>query len=80
MAHNPYGAAPGSAMDDIACLLNGFAKRCKECRKPTMNKWLTGGQCPACTGAKVEGHRDFGSNGGIHCDVSSGPCSCGAWH
>jgi len=20
------------------------------------------------------------SNGGVRCDVSSGPCSCGAWH
>ncbi len=23
---------------------------------------------------------DLGSNGGIKCDVVSGPCSCGAWH
>ncbi|MCC6934209.1 MAG: hypothetical protein IT406_00735 [Candidatus Yanofskybacteria bacterium] len=22
----------------------------------------------------------FGFNGGRGCDVSSGPCSCGAWH
>jgi hypothetical protein len=22
----------------------------------------------------------YGSNGGVKCDVSSGPCSCGAWH
>ena len=22
----------------------------------------------------------FGSNGGVGCDVRSGPCSCGAWH
>lgn len=22
----------------------------------------------------------FGSNGGVGCDVLSGPCSCGAWH
>ena len=21
-----------------------------------------------------------GSNGGVKCDVSNGPCSCGAWH
>ena len=21
-----------------------------------------------------------GSNGGVKCDVASGPCSCGAWH
>ena len=23
---------------------------------------------------------DLGTNGGRRCDVSSGPCSCGAWH
>lgn len=22
----------------------------------------------------------LGSNGGRNCDVSSGPCACGAWH
>ena len=22
----------------------------------------------------------FGRNGGTRCDVSSGPCACGAWH
>ena len=22
----------------------------------------------------------FGRNGGIACDVTSGPCACGAWH
>ena len=22
----------------------------------------------------------FGRNGGIACDVMSGPCACGAWH
>ncbi len=22
----------------------------------------------------------FGTNSGVHCDVSSGPCACGAWH
>jgi hypothetical protein len=22
----------------------------------------------------------FGTNGGINCDVSEGPCACGAWH
>ena len=22
----------------------------------------------------------YGSNGGRGCDVSKGPCSCGAWH
>ena len=23
---------------------------------------------------------DFGSNGGVRCDVLLGPCACGAWH
>ena len=23
---------------------------------------------------------DLGKNGGVRCDVTSGPCSCGAWH
>jgi hypothetical protein len=27
-----------------------------------------------------EEHASHGSNGGRRCDVSSGPCSCGAWH
>jgi hypothetical protein len=25
-------------------------------------------------------HVDLGTNGGIRCDVVSGPCACGAWH
>jgi hypothetical protein len=28
----------------------------------------------------IEGRRTGRSNGGIACDVSSGPCACGAWH
>jgi hypothetical protein len=29
----------------------------------------------------MQSHEGFlGSNGGARCDVSSGPCSCGAWH
>jgi hypothetical protein len=28
----------------------------------------------------IEGKRVGRSNGGIPCDVTSGPCSCGAWH
>ena len=30
----------------------------------------------------IDAHSDgsLGSNGGRNCDVSSGPCSCGAWH
>ena len=27
-----------------------------------------------------EQHASFGTNGGRRCDVSHGPCSCGAWH
>lgn len=23
---------------------------------------------------------DMGTNGGVRCDTSSGPCACGAWH
>ncbi len=23
---------------------------------------------------------DMGTNGGVRCDVISGPCACGAWH
>jgi len=25
-------------------------------------------------------YASFGTNGGVRCDVSSGPCACGAWH
>lgn len=27
-----------------------------------------------------EDHAYVGTNGGQNCDVTSGPCSCGAWH
>lgn len=27
-----------------------------------------------------ETYAPHGTNGGTNCDVSSGPCSCGAWH
>ena len=33
--------------------------------------------------AVMEAHSVYasqGTNGGRRCDVSSGPCSCGAWH
>lgn len=23
---------------------------------------------------------DMGTNGGVRCDVTAGPCACGAWH
>lgn len=31
----------------------------------------------------VQAHEEYcslGSNAGVRCDVTSGPCSCGAWH
>jgi hypothetical protein len=28
----------------------------------------------------IEGKRTGRVNGGVPCDVSRGPCSCGAWH
>jgi hypothetical protein len=39
-------------------------------------------KCPVCreVADTVQGHRDYGRNGGIVCDTNSGPCSCGAWH
>jgi hypothetical protein len=27
-----------------------------------------------------EKYASYGTNGGVRCDVASGPCSCGAWH
>jgi hypothetical protein len=27
-----------------------------------------------------ERYANLGRNGGIRCDVVSGPCACGAWH
>jgi hypothetical protein len=30
--------------------------------------------------AVFDSHRTGRVNGGIACDVSSGPCRCGAWH
>jgi hypothetical protein len=81
MSFFPYGAAPGSPMDDIALLLNGLAKRCAACNRPTHNKWLKDKKCPICREDKtVRGNTDYGSNGGQACDTFSGPCSCGAWH
>jgi hypothetical protein len=78
----PYGAQPGSPMDNVALLLNGLAKRCTTCRRPTMLKWLEDGLCPVCrkVADQTPGHRSYGSNAGRECDTNSGPCSCGAWH
>lgn len=31
----------------------------------------------------MQAHSDFvsmGTNGGVKCDVTSGPCACSAWH
>ena len=30
--------------------------------------------------AAHEEYASLGTNGGVRCDVTSGPCSCGAWH
>lgn len=30
--------------------------------------------------ALMDAHPKLGENGGQKCDVTSGPCSCGAWH
>ena len=32
--------------------------------------------------ALMEAHSqvDLGTNGGVRCDVTEGPCACGAWH
>jgi hypothetical protein len=35
---------------------------------------------PAGDTLAIEGKRTGRSNGGIPCDVTNGPCSCGAWH
>jgi hypothetical protein len=35
----------------------------------------------ALDGMLMQSHEGYlGSNGGNRCDVSSGPCACGAWH
>ncbi len=42
-----YG--PQEPHDDISAMLNGLAKRCKECKRVTMNKHLSiMGHCPEC--------------------------------
>ena len=31
----------------------------------------------------IEAHGKFvslGKNGGVNCDITSGPCACGGWH
>lgn len=31
----------------------------------------------------MQAHQDYvnlGTNGGVKCDVVSGPCACGGWH
>lgn len=52
--HSKWGSQ-SDVMDDIACLLSGTAKRCRECKKPTMLKHLNDqGHCPDCRGK--DGH------------------------
>lgn len=42
-----YG--PQEPLDDFAAMLNGLAKRCKDCKRVTMNKHLSVmGHCPEC--------------------------------
>lgn len=77
----PYGRQ-GQAMDDVALILNGLAKRCSGCKKVTRNEFLKDEKCPICrnTTAQEPGRYDYGTNAGVRCDTGSGPCSCGAWH
>ena len=51
----PRIATPGNPwiqetdlMDWVALVLNGFAKRCTECRRPARVQYLRGGLCPDC--------------------------------
>ncbi|MFZ2151714.1 MAG: hypothetical protein WAV09_01245 [Minisyncoccia bacterium] len=77
----PYGG--NEYADDAALVLNALAKRCIACERVTRNEFLQDDdKCPVCRGtaSQVRGLRDFGTNGGVRCDVSSGPCSCGAFH
>lgn len=76
----PYGG--DEIMDGIALVLNGLGKRCAGCNRITRNEFLQDSKCPVCRGTESQerGLQDFGTNGGVRCNVSSGPCSCGAWH
>lgn len=76
----PYGG--DEICDDVALILNALGKRCAGCGRVTRNEFLRDDKCPVCLGtaSQVRGLRDFGTNGGVWCDVSSGPCSCGAFH
>lgn len=74
----PYGA--NEYADDAALILNALAKRCITCDRVTRNEFLQDDKCPVCRGTWERGLRDFGTNGGVRCDVSSGLCSCGAFH
>lgn len=43
-----YG--PQEPLDDFAALLNELAKRCQECKRVTMNKYLNSmTRCPECS-------------------------------
>ena len=77
----PYGGQ-GEALDDTALLINGLAKVCLDCSRPTTLKYLKDGKCPVCRGTTETepGRIDYGTNAGAQCDTNDGPCSCGAWH
>ena len=76
----PYGG--DEIGDNVALILNALGRQCAECRRVTRNEFLQDGRCPVCRGTESQerGLRDFGTNGGVRCDVSSGPCSCGSFH
>ena len=68
-------------MDDVTLILNNLGKRCASCNNVTKNHFLNEDKCPDCSGTTPLGRKEFfGTNGGVQCDRSSGPCSCGAWH
>lgn len=54
--HAPRIETPGNPwieqtelMDTVALVLNGFARRCKQCRRPARVKYLdAAGLCPDC--------------------------------
>lgn len=42
----PYG--PQDPDDDFSALLNETGKRCCDCKRVTMNRFLEGCRCPEC--------------------------------
>ena len=46
MLYWKYGA--NACYDDVAIILNKMGKRCTECKRVALNKFLKNGQCPEC--------------------------------